>query len=179
MKKLSDIFSRPLNLALFVAAVSIIALGSALIMQYQFNILPCHLCYEQRKPYWATIPLGILAALLAKKWPRASLALLLLAGAAFLVNMGISFFHIGVEQKWWNGLVGCGGEGATLPEGASIEELKKYLANRPIVRCDVPGFVLFGISLTGYNFLLSTFMTVFTFFHTIKGIKREKAAPKA
>lgn len=179
MKKICDYFCDLRHLALFVAGMSILALGSALIMQYGFNILPCHMCYLQRKPYWATIPLGLLAFAMSKKSPRLTFALLLLAGTAFVVNMGLSLFHVGVEQSWWPPLEGCGGEGATLPENATIEELKEYLKNRPIVDCRVPGFVLFGISLTGYNFLFSTFMAVFTFFHSIKGYKRVKAAPKA
>ena len=179
MKKLCDLFLIHRNLALFVAAVSIAALGSALVMQYGFNILPCHLCYEQRKPYWATITMGLLAFFVSKKSPKAAFALLMLCGAAFAANMGLSFFHVGVENKWWPPLEGCGGEGVDLPHDVSPKELMEFLKNRPIVRCDVPGFVLFGISLTGYNFLLSTFMTGFTFFHAIKGFKNGKAAPKA
>jgi disulfide bond formation protein DsbB len=179
MKKLCDYFLDFRHLALFVTGVSIAALGSALVMQYGFNILPCHLCYEQRKPYWATIALGLIAFFVAKKNPRAAFALLLLAGVAFLANMGLSFFHVGVENKWWKGLEGCGGEGADIPHDMTPKELMEWFKNRPIVRCDVPGFVLFGISLTGYNFLLSTFLTAFTFFHAIKGYKRDKAAPKA
>ena len=179
MKKICDYFCDLRHLALFVAGVSIFSLGSALVMQYGFNILPCHLCYEQRKPYWATIALGFAAWAAFKKSPKATFILLLLSGAAYAANIGISFFHIGVEQGWWKGLIGCGGEGATLPENATIEQLKEYLKNRPIVQCDIPGFVLFGISLTTYNFMLSVFLTVFTFFHAIKGYKSVKAAPKA
>jgi disulfide bond formation protein DsbB len=175
MKKTCDFFRDFRNLGLFVAGASIAALGSALVMQYGFNILPCHLCEMQRKPYWATIALGLLAAIASRKSRRAAFALLLLAGAAFVVNMGISFYHFGTEQKWWPLTVGCVG---SLPEGASVEELRKYLENRPIVRCDIPGWTLFGISLTGYNFLLSTALAAFTFYHAVKGHKRE-AAPKA
>lgn len=179
MKKLCDLFLDPFYLALFVAGVSIAALGSALVMQYGFNILPCHLCYEQRKPYWAAIALGVIAALVAKKSPRHAFWLLFLAGLAFVANMGLSFFHTGVEHNWWKGLEGCGGEGADIPHGLTTQEMMEWFKNRPIVRCDVPGFVLFGISLTGYNFLLSTFLAGFTFYHAIKGYRRAKAAPKA
>lgn len=178
MNRILDYFGDLRNLALFVAGISILSLGSALVMQYGFNILPCHLCYVQRKPYWATIALGVIAFFAARKSPKAAFALLLAAGAAFVANIGISFFHIGVEQGWWKGLVGCGGEGATIPPNLTIEEMKKYLENRPIVQCDIPGFMLFGISLTGYNFLLSVFLAGFTFINAVKGYQRVKAAPK-
>lgn len=171
MKKLCDFFCDHRNLSLFVAGASIVVLGTALIMHYGFNILPCHLCYLQRKPYWATIALGILGFLGAKKAPRATFVLLLLAGATFLYGAGMAFFHTGVEHGWWETLKGCGGEGATLPANATVEELKEYLKNRPIVDCRVPGFKLLGFSLTEYNLLGSTVLSLFTFFHAIKGRK--------
>ncbi|TAL35281.1 MAG: disulfide bond formation protein B [Alphaproteobacteria bacterium] len=178
MNKLLDYFCDLRNLALFVAGMSILALGSALVMQYGFNILPCHMCYLQRKPYWATIALGIAGLLVAKKSPRATFVMILLAVAAFMANIGMSAFHIGVENSWWKPLEGCGGEGATVPEGLTIEELKEWYKNRPIIDCRVPGFVLFGISLTGYNFLFSTFMAGFTLINAIQGYKRVKTASK-
>ena len=178
MNKILDYFCDLRHLALFVAGMSILALCSALVMHYGFNILPCHLCYVQRKPYWATIALGIIAFFVAKKSPKVAFALLLVAGAAFVANIGISFFHIGVEQGRWKGLIGCGGEGATIPTGLTIQELNEWYKNRPIVQCDIPGFVLFGISLTGYNFLFSIFMAGFTFINAIQGYKRVKTAPK-
>jgi disulfide bond formation protein DsbB len=171
MKKICDFFCNPRNLALFVAGASLLALCSAWIMQYGFDILPCHLCYMQRRPYLGNIALGLLSFLAAWKYPRAAFALLLLAGFVFLVNSGLAFYHFGTEQKWWPLGEGCGGEGNAPPLGLSLEELQEYFRNRPMVRCDVPGFVLFGISLTGYNFLLSTFLAAFTFFHAIKGRK--------
>lgn len=176
MKKICDFFCNLQYLGLFVAGASILALGSALVMEHQFNILPCALCLKQRIPYWFTIALGGAAFIVGRKQPRAAFFLLLLAGGAFLANMGISFYHFGTEQKWWPLSAGCLG---TLPENATVEELREYLANRPVVRCDIPGWTLFGISLTGYNFLLSTFLAAFTFFHAFKGYKRAAKAPKA
>jgi disulfide bond formation protein DsbB len=177
MSKIFDLFLIPRNLALFVALVSIAALGSALIMEHGFDINPCHLCLMQRKPYWATIPLGLIAFFTAKTSPRLTFWLLLAAGTAFLVNMGISFFHTGVELKWWPLPGGCEG---SLPENPTIEELKEYYKHhvKP-VNCGQPGFVFLGISLTQYNFLLSTFMTGFTFINAFQGRNNGKAAPKA
>lgn len=169
MKKLVAIFSNHRNLGLLVAAGGSAALGFAYTMQYVFNKLPCHLCYVQRKPYFVVIALGILAALLARKFPRVTFALLLLAGCALLVDMGIAGFHFGTEMKWWPLLDGCGGEGAIPDPNLSMDELMKYFENRPIVRCDVPGWVFLGLSMTGWNFLYATGFAAFTFYHAIKG----------
>ena len=64
---------------------------------------------------------------------------------------------------------GCGGEGAIPDPNLSMDELMKYFENRPIVRCDVPGWVFLGLSMTGWNFLYATGFAAFTFYHVIKG----------
>jgi disulfide bond formation protein DsbB len=170
MKNLAVFFADKKNLSLAAVAVSIGALVFAYTAQYGFNLLPCPLCLEQRKPYFAIIVLGLAALYYANKKSKVSFWLLLLCGLAFLTGVGISGFHTGVEQGWWKGLEACGD--SSLPVGASIEELKEYLINRPIVRCDVPAWQMFGISMTGYNFLLSLSMAVFIFYFTLRGHKK-------
>lgn len=178
MKKFCDFFCNHRNLGLLVAAASAGALCFAWILQYGFHKLPCPLCYMQRYPYMVNFFVGLLAAILTKKFPRAAFAVLLLAGVTFAVNIGISFFHVGVEHDWWPGLSTCGG-GVAPPEGATMEEMMKYFENAPIVDCKVAGWRLFGISMTEQNFMLSVFLTVFTFFHAIKGYRNAKNKTQA
>jgi len=173
IRRLSDYFTSPRNLALFVIAVSVFALGFALTAQYAFTILPCHLCYEQRKPYMLNIVLGLLALAMLKKKPRAARALLVLAGISFLANVGLAAFHVGVEEGWWEGLTTCGGDGAIADfSKMTPEEMSKYFSNRPIVRCDVAGWRFLGISMTGYNFLYALGCGAFTFLHLARGRKQ-------
>ncbi len=173
MKKNRDLFLVPRNLAILVVVTSAFALGFAWTAQYGFDILPCHLCYEQRKPYMLNVLLGLLAHLLAKPAPKAAFILLLLAALSFLGDAGIAAFHVGVERGWWEGLTTCGGDGAIADfTKMTPEEMKAYFDHRPIVRCDVPGWVLFGLSMTTYNFMYATALAVFTFFYTLKGRKK-------
>ena len=44
----------------------------------------------------------------------------------------------------------CGGDGGGT--GNALDDIM----NTPLVRCDEPAWTLFGISLAGYNFLIST-----------------------
>ena len=74
----------------------------------------------------------------------------MLAGVAILVSGLIGAFHAGVEYNWWEGITGC----ATVAEAGS-DPLAAIL-DAPIVRCDVAPWTLFGISLAGFNFLIST-----------------------
>ena len=137
------------SLAAAVALGSAAVLGTALAFQHVGGLAPCVLCYWQRYPYWAAIPLALVAALVAGTNRRLAAALLALAAACLVVDAGIAAFHVGVESKWWEGTSECGG---TRPASGSLEELRARLLDAPIVRCDEPAWTLFGLSMAGYNF---------------------------
>ncbi|HET6160798.1 MAG TPA: disulfide bond formation protein B [Dongiaceae bacterium] len=147
---------------------AIAALCIAWIAQYGFGLAPCALCYWQRYGYWAAIALGIVAILQPARTARRGVVLWLLA-LAFLVTAGIALFHVGVEQKWWQGLSTCTG-GTTA--GMSPEEVEQAIMNAPIVRCDEPAWTMFGISMAGYNLVYALALMVFTAW----GALRSKAA---
>ncbi|MBL8838097.1 MAG: disulfide bond formation protein B [Alphaproteobacteria bacterium] len=137
-----------------MAAASAAVLGTALGSQFIGGLRPCELCHWQRYPYVATILLGIAGAVLARRAPRgnAAPALAALAGLVFLAGAGIAFFHVGVEYKWWEGTNACGAGGGTIQ---SIDDLRRMLESAPIVRCDEPAWSMAGISMAGYNMLVS------------------------
>jgi disulfide bond formation protein DsbB len=142
----------------FLMAIGLGAIGAALVAQYAFDLQPCILCYYQRVPYVAVALLGAHAF---APWTQADRRLLcvLLAGAAFLINGGIAFFHVGVEQHWWAGTDSCG----SAITATSIEELRRQLMAAPVVRCDEVSWSLFGISMAGYNALAAPFLAMFAF----------------
>ncbi len=144
---LSDLPPRTLALAVALGGAAI--LGTALAFQHIGGLAPCVLCYWQRYPYWAAIPLAAAAALVAGANRRLAAALLALAAIVLVADAGIAAFHVGVEFKWWEGTAQCGGTRA--PSG-SLEELRARLLAAPIVRCDEPAWTLFGVSMAGYNF---------------------------
>ena len=78
-----------------------------------------------------------------------------LAGLAILVAGLIGGYHAGVEYKWWEGLTTCSSTAA----GTSIEDI----LNAPLIRCDEAQWTLFGISLAGYDFLISTATAIAVF----------------
>ena len=153
MKRVIEYFQLPRHLAAAVAAISAAALAAAYISQYGFGLKPCILCLYQRVPYFINIGLGLLALLATFRYPRLVTVLLWAAALVFFANAALAGFHVGVEQGWWKGLPSCGG--AILPENASLEELRKALTQQEIVRCDKPAWVMFGISMAGYNFLMA------------------------
>ena len=71
------------------------------------------------------------------------------AAMAILTSGLIGGFHAGVEYDWWEGITSCA---TNLAAGGNMLD---SIMNAPLVRCDVAPWSLFGISLAGYNFLLS------------------------
>lgn len=138
------------------AGFSLAALCFAWLSEFGFGLAPCHLCLLQRDAYWAAIGLSMLAVFVG---PRSRWRPLLLASvaAAFLAGAGIALYHVGIEQQWWQGSGECVGATA----GLSGIDLEEAIMNAPVTRCDDVAFALFGISMAGYNALLSAALAAF------------------
>ena len=132
-------------------------LATAYAFEYLANLQPCVLCIYQRIPYAVAIGLMLLAIIL-RKHSQANLILFIAASVVFAVGSAIAIFHIGVEQQLWQGTPECG----NFINTASVEALRKQLLAQPIVRCDEVAWSLFGISMAGYNFLISTSLLLYS-----------------
>src|SRR5207237_10719321 len=86
-------------------------------------------------------------------------ALLAIAALGFLAGAGIAAFHVGVEQHWWAGTAECGASGPLA--GGSAADLRAKLLAQPVVRCDEVAWSLFGISMAGFNVIVSLALTAF------------------
>jgi disulfide bond formation protein DsbB len=141
----------PSKLGLLAALGSGALLGGALYFQYVMGLAPCEMCHWQRWPHMVAVAAGLLAAA-SFAWPRLALVFALTAITALLVTSAIGVFHVGVEYRWWEGPQACSGN---IPRGLSTEQLKKYLFGARMVRCDETAWSLWGISMAGWNALLS------------------------
>lgn len=133
---------------------SLAALGAALVAQYGFGLEPCHLCTLQRMPY-AFAALVAMAAAAEGRDARQRGWLLGLCALAFSSDAAIAFFHVGVEQHWWESAC-SGGESLSSSAGGLLAKLKQGKAEPA---CDSVPFALFGISLAGLNLILSLLLT--------------------
>jgi disulfide bond formation protein DsbB len=138
------------TVALVLAGISFAALAAAWIFQFA-GYPPCSLCLEERIPYYAAVPGGLLAAFLAGR--RRRLAALIIAALAlgFLYNAGLSIYHAGAEWHFWPGPDTCTGNGDLLKPKSLSEALRHN--NTP--RCDEAAIRILGVSLAGYNVLIS------------------------
>jgi disulfide bond formation protein DsbB len=123
-------------------------LAGAFGSQYIGGLAPCEMCYWQRWPHEAAVVIALFT--FTGRSELTNRILLLLAATAIAVSGGIGVFHAGVEYGWWEGLTQC----STMP-GAGGGNIIDDIMKTPLVRCDVPQWTLFGISLAGYNAIVS------------------------
>lgn len=143
---------RPLPAAALVLAAAVATLAGAWTFQ-ALGFEPCELCLKQRYPYYAALPLAAAAIFLARNAPplAAKLVLAILA-AIFVASATIGAYHVGVEWKFWPGPTDCTGD---FVKPASMEDFRKQLQNVHLVRCDEVSLRILGLSLAGWNVLVS------------------------
>jgi disulfide bond formation protein DsbB len=141
------------------AALAIAVLGAATILgawyfQYGLGLQPCPLCLEQRYAYYFAIPLAALVALGASVGASRKVVVAAFAVIALgmLWNAGLGAYHAGVEWKFWAGPQDCGG---ALGDLGNAGGLLKKLESIRVIRCDEVAWSFLGISLAGYNVLIS------------------------
>jgi disulfide bond formation protein DsbB len=140
--------------ALAIFAVSFATLCGAWFFQFVLKLPPCPLCLEQRIPYYLVIPLSLLVAIAAlSRAPRSvvagGFAVLLVA---MLVSAVLGAYHAGVEWRFWAGPTDCSGPVTDFTaKGPLLDQLQSIR----VVRCDEAAWRFLGISLAGYNVLVS------------------------
>jgi disulfide bond formation protein DsbB len=140
--------------ALVIFAVSFATLVGAWFFQFVIKLPPCPLCLEQRIPYYVVIALSLLVAVAALlRAPRsvvaAGFAAILLA---MLCSAALGAYHAGVEWRFWAGPTDCSGPVTDFTaKGPLLDQLRSIR----VVRCDEAAWRFLGLSLAGYNVLIS------------------------
>jgi disulfide bond formation protein DsbB len=157
--------------ALAVTALAAGTIAGAWYFQLVLDIRPCPLCLEQRYAYYLAIPLAALTALAAgQKAPRAILlAGLALLALATLANAVLGTYHAGVEWGFWQGPTDCTGPIGGL---GSAGDLLKRLDTVKVIRCDEVQWRLLGLSLAGYNVLISLLMAAIAAWGFVRTARR-------
>ncbi|EJM99241.1 disulfide bond formation protein B [Phyllobacterium sp. YR531] len=152
-----------LKTALFLLLAMIVTVGSALGFQYIGGYLPCKLCLEQRYPYYAGIPLMVLAvASSTLKWPAGLTRLLLaLGGLLMLIGLGLAIFHSGVEWKFWAGPTDCTAVAMSITTDAGSLLSDMNAVHPPA--CDTAALRVLGLSFAGWNAIASFVLMIVAF----------------
>jgi disulfide bond formation protein DsbB len=150
-------------------------LAMAHIFETFGHMAPCELCLKQREVYWWAMAIAGTGALLAftRIGPIATRITNILLTIAFLIGMSVAAYHAGVEWKWWPGPAACtGGAG-----GVSAADLDALLngAKGHMPACDKPAWVFLGLSMAGWNALMSLGLAGFSALATSVGRWPEQA----
>ena len=156
----------PINIIFKISfLVSSIMLISAFYLEYFHGALPCDLCITQRWFHGAIIAYSLVIIFILNK-TSISKKLLLLGGTILWLSSSIAgLYHFGIEMNFWTGPDGC---------SSNIDFSKDtltYLLSKSPIKCDEVMFKIFGLSLAGWNALVSFF--VFLLFSILFLYKRQ------
>ena len=162
---------RPAFLAMAIAAIGAATILGAYFFQYIVGLSPCPLCLEQRIPYYMAIAVAAAVAFVASNHApvtlvRLGFALLILI---LLVGAGLGVYHAGIEWKFWPGPAECSGQ---LPQLGGGMDLMKQIQTTGLVRCDEAAWRFLGLSLAGYNVLISLAMAAIAAFGLARAAAR-------
>jgi disulfide bond formation protein DsbB len=130
-------------------AVPAALLAGAFAFEHFGGLYPCEMCWWQRYAHIAGLGFALLAWLLGRL-PDKGRSFVWLAALAILTSGAIGAYHAGVEADVFEGFTQC-----TAAAGASGEDMLERILNAPLVRCDDVQWSLFGISMAGWNAILS------------------------
>lgn len=142
-------------LILVAAGGSAALLLGALAFQYLGGLAPCALCIWQRWPHLAAVILGAAGLALGGR------LIPVLGGLAALTSAAIGVFHVGVEQKWWEGLATC--SAGSLDGVSAADLLNPAVDVAAVVRCDAIAWQMFGLSMAGWNVVISLVLALIWF----------------
>ena len=144
----------PLTAAVVIALIGLATIAGFFFFEYVLKLPPCPLCLEQRKAFYVAVPLAVLLLLGQEYGASRKVTLLgfLAIAVAMLWNTGLATYHAGIEWKWWPGPAECSGP---IGNFGPAQDLMKSLNNISLVRCDEAAWRFLGISLAGYDVLIS------------------------
>ena len=131
-----------------IGLLSVIAIGSALIAEYYYNLEPCKMCLKQREPYYALI--AVLIIFLIFRWQK---KIWFFLGVQIITIYGLfySIWHVGIENKLLPGPSSCSG-GLDISNDTS--NLKEQILSKAVVSCEEIIWSMFGLSAATINSLL-------------------------
>jgi disulfide bond formation protein DsbB len=173
---LDRIRSEPIaSAATAIALIGLATILGAYFFQYGLGYRPCPLCLEQRYAYYFAIPLAamVMLGMSVGSSPKVMLLAFAAIAAAMLWNAGLGAYHSGVEWQWWEGPKDCSGPVSNFGQAGGLADL---IQNTRVIRCDEAAWRFLGLSLAGYNVLISLAMVALALWGALGAYRAWKAA---
>ena len=126
-------------------------LAGAFAFEHLGGLFPCEMCWWQRWAHMAAVAFALVALLAGGRLPDRGRSFVWLTALAILVSGLIGVYHAGVEADIFEGFTQC----TSTIGGGSAEDILNQIMNAPTVRCDEVQWSLLGISMAGWNAILS------------------------
>ena len=124
-------------------------------LEYFLDLKPCILCIYQRIPYFFAIFLAIIFLFIEDyKFQK---IFYYLYSITFLSSLLLAIYHFGIENNFWSAFTSCEINDSYIKDKSN---LKEYLLEKEFVSCSKVNFSLLGISLVGYNIIISLFLLI-------------------
>ncbi|MDR3408316.1 MAG: disulfide bond formation protein B [Methylovirgula sp.] len=151
--------ARVAGLILLIAAATI---AGAWIFQ-AFGYAPCELCLKERFPYYAGVPVAAATfAFAVHQWRGLTRVGFVLVFLIFAFSAGFGVYHAGVEWRFWPGPTAC--TGSTMVKATSAQDFLHQLQTFKVVRCDAVAIRILGLSLAGWNAVISAVLALLAVF---------------
>ncbi len=140
-----------------------------LYFQSHLGLQPCPLCMQQRYWHWAVVGVSALAWLVTRVQPRWTSWAIVIVGLVLLGSAAMGAYHVAVEQKWV--VAQCDVAAAIDPSQLVLGDLPDGELRPP--RCDEIAWSWLGISMAGYNAIISLLLALASFWVALAG-RRER-----
>lgn len=158
---------RPIWPVLTLVASGAMLAAAILYFQNYLGLQPCPLCLQQRYWHWAVVGMSVLALVVTRVRPAWTSWAIVIIGLVLLGSAAMGAYHVAVEQKWV--VAQCDVGGAIDPSELGWDNIGDNLR---LPRCDEIAWSLWGISMAGYNALISLLLALASFWVALAG-KRE------
>lgn len=156
------------NIANAAFMLGLFAILGALAFEHIGGLYPCVLCLDQRWPYYFGLPILAVVIFAWDALPAPlRIALTLVVGGLFVWGAGLGVYHSGVEWGIFAGPQSCVGVG----DAVSFDMLSNLDSAR-VVPCDEVQFEILGISLAGFNAIISAAIAIMLGFSAFGQFRR-------
>ena len=162
-----------LSAAAIIVVMGALAIVGFFFFQFVIGLAPCTLCLEQRYAYYFCVPLAAMLWLGVNHGAshKAMIAGFAVIAAFMLWNSGLGVYHAGIEWKFWAGPQDCSGP---IDKFGPASNILKQLQNISLVRCDEAAWRFLGISLAGWNVLVSLGLACAAAWGAMASLARQK-----
>ncbi|MDP3746282.1 MAG: disulfide bond formation protein B [Phenylobacterium sp.] len=157
------------RLTAFVSSLLMLAIAHA--FETFGGLAPCTLCLRAREVYWVAAAVALAGMLVVRTANGARFKVVFdaLLALIFAASVGLAVYHAGAEWKFWPGPTACASTGASVSAGDMAALLNGAKLKPPA--CDEAAWVFLGLSMAGWNALVSLKLTIFS----LLAVRHERA----